>query len=313
MLQLTPLIKKLLFFAAVVLGVGIFGLGMWWLLAARDKPEPASTSAPPEPEAVVEPVPLTKTLETIYQAGSKDKLITNEYATYNQADPQSALSDEWELSSGSLFAKEGAFWTGEPDTCDAPNAISTNCTNSDIFRANTKKQFTGDTHVKISIKQLKDIHNKNCSSDDTCWHGAHLWLRFQNQYNLYYASLNRADGQVVIKRKVPCGDDNDGTYFTLGEARYDFVPMQWNQYKASIRTNSDQSVTITVTDSQDRIIVSAQDHGGTNPNWTKTCQVDGKYSSAQYPPIHEPGNIGVRGDFSNFMFKDLVVEGAWQD
>jgi hypothetical protein len=50
-------------------------------------------------------------------------------------------------------------------------------------------------------------------------------------------SINRADNQVVIKRKVPCGPDNQGTYFVFdaSHARVD----GWN-FAALLDDNSDK-------------------------------------------------------------------------
>lgn len=316
MLALTPSTKKIL---VIVLATGMtcgYLMATWFFVITQDKT--ANMSDPVVPtvsqEEVVEqtePKPVTEQRknETAYKPVHHTGLITNEFAFYNSERSDAVKSDDWDVSSGSLFAKDRAFWTGVPDSCGTgPNAKSTNCTHSDVFRATTKKKFAGNTQVSLAIKQLEDIHDTNCSDDDTCWHGTHVWLRYQNQYNLYYASLNRADGEIVIKRKVPCGNDNDGTYFTLGTAvAHDFKTNEWNTYTASVRTEADKTVIITISDGTGKPIMSAQDKGGTNPRWSSACDVPGKYASPHFEPITTPGGIGIRGDFSNFMFKDLVV------
>lgn len=236
-------------------------------------------------------------------------LITNEYAYWNKGESGTKTSPNWEMTSGSLFRQNGIAWTGTPDSCD-PNANSSNCTNSDTFRLNTTQKFGGDIRVSLSLRQNKDIHSSNCSSGDTCWHGTHIWLRYQSQYDLYYASVNRADGQVVLKRKVPCGDDNSGTYFVLGSAKYDWKASQWGHYSATVENNSDGSVTIKVYDDDKSTtvpIVTGVDKGGTNPNWSSGCSTPGKYSSSKYPPITAAGAVGVRGDYADFNFDDFTV------
>jgi hypothetical protein len=250
----------------------------------------------------------------MFSVSQTDGLVTNEFAYYNQTDPAAIVSTDWDVTSGSLFAHAGSFWTGVPDSCNGsngPNASSSNCTDSNVFRANSKAIFSDSIEVSLSLMQLTDPHNPNCNANDTCWHGTHIWLRDQSQYNLYYISLNRADGEMVIKRKVPCGDDNGGTYFVLGKyVKHDFKFGTWNSYSARITTNPSGSVTIQVFDtnwSNSIPVVQGTDTGGTNPNWSPNCTIPGKYSSAHYSPIVTPGSIGVRGDYADFLFKNLVV------
>ena len=214
------------------------------------------------------------------------------------------------MTSGSLFARGGSYWTGNPDSCD-PDPKSASCTNSNVFRLNSKQLYAGNIRVSLALMQLGSIHNSSCNNNDTCWHGTHVWLRYQNEYNLYYASVNRADGQVVIKRKVPCGSDNSGTYFVLSSyVPHDFRPDAWNHYQVSIQTNSDQSVTIKLYDtdtSTSTPVATGTDRGGTNPNWSPSCSTSGHYPSAKYTPITTPGGIGLRGDYASFLFRDIVV------
>jgi hypothetical protein len=214
------------------------------------------------------------------------------------------------MTSGSLFARGGSFWTGNPDACD-PGPKSATCTNSDVFRLDSKQTFAGDIRVSLALMQLGDIHNPSCNDSDSCWHGTHVWLRYQNEYNLYYASVNRADGQVTIKRKVPCGNDNSGTYFVLGSyVPHDFHTGGWNHYQVTIQTNGDQSVTIKLYDtdaSTTTPVTTGTDRGGHNANWNAGCSVPGHYASADYSPITAAGGIGIRGDYANFVFRDLMV------
>jgi hypothetical protein len=269
----------------------------------RLRPTPTPVPSPPPP-------PPVGGLPRQFANPAVDGLITNEYAFYNAGDPAAAASPDFEMTSGSLYGRGGDFWTGNPNACE-PDASSGTCNNSDIFRLNTKQRFQGNVSVSLALMQLSNITNPSCNSNDSCWYGTHLWLRYQSEYNLYYASVNRADGQVVIKRKVPCGSDNDGTYFVLGTyVPHAFKPNAWNHYRASIQTNADNSVTIKLYDtdaSAQTPVVTGTDRGGTNPNWNSRCSTPGKYGSANYSPITDPGGVGIRGDFSNFVFRDLTV------
>lgn len=244
-----------------------------------------------------------------------DRLITNEYGYWNPTSSQAILSNDWEMTSGSLFAQLGTAWTGVPDTCStkggSPDATSSLCTNSSVFRLNTKRTFAGNTKVSFAIRQNKDLHSLNCNTNDSCWYGTHIWLRHVNQYNLYYASIQRADGKVVIKRKVPCGSDNSGTYFALSS----YIPNDWSignwkRYSATIGTNADGSVTIKLYDEDKSAtvpVVEGTDQGGTNPNWSSSCTTPGRYASSTYAPITQAGSAGVRGDYANFNLDDFTV------
>jgi hypothetical protein len=245
-----------------------------------------------------------------YFQPARNGLLTNEYAFWNPGDPKAVVSGDWQMTSGSLYGRGGAFWTGNPDSCE-PDARSTNCTNSDVFRLNSKQKFNGNLRVSLALMQLENLRDGSCASRGDCWHGTHVWLRYQNEFNLYYASINRADGKVVIKRKVPCGSDNDGTYFELGS----YVPSSyrtnsWSHYQITIQTNFDRSVTIKLFDtgvSTSRPVTVGTDRGGTNPNWSKSCSTPGRYNSARYTPITLGGSVGIRGDYADFAFRDFTV------
>src|SRR5262249_48904427 len=153
------------------------------------------------------------------------------------------------MTSGSLFRQANTGWTGPLDSC-APDRLSSNCTNSNVFRLATRRSFDGSIKVSLALRNNSDIHDSGCNATDTCWHGVHVWLRYQSQFDLYYVSINRADNTAVIKRKVPCGSDNQGTYFVLSQGSVSssvshvWTPGVWQHYSITIQTNADGSVTI---------------------------------------------------------------------
>lgn len=248
-----------------------------------------------------------------YPAPSTDRLVTNEFAYWHGGEAGAHRSSRWEMTSGSLFSHGGWFWTGRPDSCaggkTSPNADSSNCTGSAVFRLNTRHRYAGDVSFSLEVKQLDDIHDPRCEQSDSCWHGTHLWLRYRSQYDLYYASINRADGRVVIKRKVPCGNDNSGTYVALTSyIPHDFRTRVWNRYTATIRTAHDGAVVIELFEQGQRTPIAVGiDRGGKNPGWSRRCTTPGHYPSATYPPIRSAGAVGIRGDFANFEFRDFEV------
>ena len=236
-----------------------------------------------------------------------DGLITNEYAHWNS---DGINSPDWDVTSGSLFRQSNAAWTGLPDLL-ASNKYSSDHTDSDVFRLNTFRTFAGNIKVSLALKNNSDIHDSNCSVNDTCWHGVHIWLRHLTQYDLYAISLNRADNKVAIKRKVPCGNENAGFYKDLSSpVTHAWSVGTWQHYSVTIQTNSNGSVTIKVYDDDSNPntpFLQATDAGGTNPSWTSGCATPGSYPTAQYPPINAAGSVGVRGDFDNFNFDDFRI------
>jgi phage replication-related protein YjqB (UPF0714/DUF867 family) len=234
-------------------------------------------------------------------------LITNEYTHWNS---DGILSPDWDLSSGSLFRQSNTAWTGVPDSL-APNKYSSDHTDSDVFRVNTFKTFAGNIKVSLALKINSEIHDSNCDASNTCWHGVHIWLRHLTQYDLYAISLNRADNKVVIKRKVPCGDENNGFYKDLiSPVTHAWSVGTWQHYSVTIQTNSNGSVTIKVYDDDsdpNAPFLQATDAGGTNTSWTSGCATPGSYPTSQYPPITAAGSVGVRGDFDNFNFDDFRI------
>ncbi|PYS84207.1 MAG: hypothetical protein DMF67_05930 [Acidobacteria bacterium] len=113
---------------------------------------------------------------------------------------------------------------------------------------------------------------------------------------------------MVIKRKVPCGTDNSGTYFVLAQAAHAWTVGAWQHFSMTIQTNGDGSVTLKVYDDDTgALITQGTDSGGTNANWSAGCTTPGHYLTAQYPPLTNAGAVGVRGDYDNFNFDDFTV------
>ena len=205
-------------------------------------------------------------------------LITNEYAHWNPG--LGVESPHWEMTSGSLFA---GGWTGIPDGC-APNRTTSNCTNSTVFRLNTRRFDFGSVRVDASLRA-----NGWASTPGEAWDGVHLWLRYRSEDSLYYASVARRDGAVVVKKKCPGGPSNGGTYYALRSRSGAASPLgQWHAVGASIDTAPDGSVLIDVF-RDGALVLSAVDTG-------TGCA-----------PITDPGAVGVRGDNLDFNVRDFTV------
>jgi hypothetical protein len=216
-----------------------------------------------------------------------DQLVTNEYAYWNSTSPDAVKSADWEMTAGSLFAKSGYGWTGKIDRLP-PGPTSKTGTNSGVFRLNTKRTTFGDVRVRMTVQFIR-------LEDDpvafpVAWDGMHIWLRYQSQYHLYYASIARRDGAVLIKKKCPGGFSNGGTYYTLTpEVKgYPIALGKWRDVGATAVNYPDGSVRITLL-VNGNFVVGVNDKG------------------VGCAPIRAPGAVGIRGDNAEFLFSRFEV------
>jgi hypothetical protein len=216
-----------------------------------------------------------------------DGLVTNEYAHWNPRRGDRVTSPTWDMTSGSLFTQGGVGYSGRTDRT-SPNVRSTNATDSAVFRLNTRRADFGDVRIasRLNVQRLASTS----STPAVAWDGVHIWLRYQSQYNLYYASVARRDGRVVIKKKCPGGPSNDGTYYSLSKEVPGFpIPYgEWRDVGATVRNNRDGTVAISLT-LRGRAVVTATDQG------------------VGCAPITRAGAVGIRGDNAEFRFDDFTV------
>lgn len=218
-------------------------------------------------------------------------LVTNEFAYWNPTQFGARSSSDWDMTSGSLFSSVGAVAgvgsTGVVNS-GSPDSSSSRVTNSAVFRLNTKRTDFGDVNVrlKLNIAEL----GTTPATPAVAWDGVHIWLRYQSQYSLYYASVARRDGHVVIKKKCPGGPSNSGTYYSIGaEVPGRPLPLNtWTYVSADVRNNPDGSVTIKLYQA-DQLLITATDAG------------------VGCAPITQPGATGIRGDNARFRFHTFQV------
>ena len=213
-----------------------------------------------------------------------DGLMTNEYAFWNPTAAGRVEDPNWEMTSGSLFALGGVGWTGVPDNRD-PNATSSAGTDSAIFRMTTRRNDF--SNVSITVRLRHEGYVTTSSTPAVAWDGVHLFLRYVSEESLYYASVNRRDNTTQIKKKVPGGPSNGGTYYTLASGRFTVVQNNWQDVTATILDRDDGSVSIQLF-ANGALVANAIDTG-----------VGG--------PALRVGRLGLRGDNSQFSFDDFVV------
>lgn len=216
---------------------------------------------------------------------SRPRLVTNEYAYWNPGAADALVSPDWELTSGSLFTRDSVAWTGPPDDIN-PNATSTNGTHSAIFRLTTKRADFGNVAVSFRLRVLDFTQTPSTPPSD--WDGVHVFLHYQSQTSLYYASISRRDGTVAVKKKVPGGPSNDGTYYQLASAAHAFPLDVWHDVKASVASNNDGSVTIRLYDGNVQILKAIDTGTGGQP-------------------IRKKGKVGIRGDNAEFEVDGFSV------
>jgi len=220
-------------------------------------------------------------------------------------------SPDWNMTSGSLYARDGSFWTGSPDSLRTQRQVDQLHQLRRLparFQAEVRRQ-----HPRLIGPHAACRHRKP-------------WLRFRrhvlarNPHLAQVPSRNTTSttpastaptARSLLSAKYPCGDDNSGTYFVIGEyTPHSFHQGSWNHYATTIQTNPDSSVTIKLYDtdsSGSTPVLVGTDHGGTNSKWSPRCTTAGRYPTAAYQPITAGGGIGIRGDYANFLFRDLVV------
>lgn len=210
-------------------------------------------------------------------------LVSNEYAYLHPNDPGRRASRDWLVTSGSLFAAEGAGWTGVPDR-ETPNARSSQGTDSAVFRlVSRRRDFR---NVRVSFQLLIQRHVVAAGSEPHTYDGVTAWLHYASPTELYALTVMRWDGLVVIKRKTPGGPSNGGQYQTLASVRWITPVGRWVPITVQATSRS-QGVELAV--------------------W-----IDGKPALQQLDTnshaLTVAGAVGIRGDNTQFKFRDYTAQ-----
>lgn len=220
----------------------------------------------------------------------KSGLVTNEYAYFNPNSPLAKKSPDWIVTSGSLFAQDGAGWTGVPDRV-APGPTSATSTDSAVFRLRSRPNDFLNVSVSFELRINAWTHTSRTPAQ--AYDGVHVWLRYQSPVDLYFASVARRDGSVVIGKKLPPDASKagggaaaaGGIYFH--EVHRSGHPLPLGQW---------QLVTVQIQSKDSGVVITMYVNHHQLAQLTDTQQT-----------ITKPGAVGIRGDNSEFEFKNFTV------
>lgn len=218
-----------------------------------------------------------------------EQLITNERAYFDPHAPGARVSQDWMVTSGSLFSYNGVGWTGIPDDA-SPNAASSNGTDSAVFRAITRRADFSNVTVSFQLRIAELVHTRR--TPPIAYDGVHVFLRYQNARALYAVSVYRRDGIVAVKEKLPGGTSNGGTYYTLAEKPYRIPLHTWVPISVTIVTLSrGDTVRVGLSINNHQVLTTTE-------------------SGSRLAPILAAGRVGLRGDNCDFFFRDFTVSPA---
>jgi hypothetical protein len=201
------------------------------------------------------------------------------------AEGHPAADSPWAVTSGSLFRDDGVGWTGIPDGGGSAGDTGS----ADYRMVSVERGFADvDVTMRLMVVGLSETSRTPAQPYD----GAHIWVRYVSDRELYAVSVDRRDATMIIKKKCPGGSENGGTYFDLDSVVSDTpIPFgQWQQIVLSVRDLPDGSVSISA--SRDGRSVQAIDRG------------------VGCPPLHGDGGVGLRGDNAELRIDDIRVVAA---
>ena len=162
-------------------------------------------------------------------------------------------------------------------------------TDSPMFRLIGRRHDFQDVRATLDFQHLGFLTD----TKQRDWDGVNVWIRFQSQYSLYLATLNRRDGKIVVKKKEHTPHDsstNYGQYHTLAVEDMPFVVGEDQRLSLEAENIASDAVELRVRDARGAILLSYVDDG-----------------SVGGPALTAPGAVGVRGDNSRLLLQQLQV------
>lgn len=165
-------------------------------------------------------------------------------------------------------------------------------TSSPILRTTTRRMDFQDVRVTLDWRLEGFVTGPRTPARD--FDGVNVWIRHHSQYSLYYATFNRRDGKMTIKKKEHTPNDpstNYGRYHTLAVGQMPFTQGQDQTMSVEAENVGRNAVELRVRDASGRVVLSALDDG----------KVGGR-------ALTEPGAVGIRGDNARLLLQRLQVD-----
>ncbi len=244
--------------------------------------------------------------------GTSTRYTFNAPGTLNETGSiENSRSPYWWLDSGGLLIIRngiGETIQGDIDKTDRwykqyaasnPSDTDGGINPQNIFRL-VSRSLWDNVRTEASFKIIKDNLSASLNRNES--NGILLMSRYVNGQTLYYAGI-RVDGSAVIKKKY------NGTYYTMAQEQlfsghYDrnsdtsLLPKgTWVRLRMETITKSDGSVSVS-------LYIRDED----KESWKLLVS---EIDSAQYagtPPITGRHPIGVRSDFMDMQFDDILIE-----
>lgn len=164
------------------------------------------------------------------------------------------------------------------------------------------RNLWNNVRVEASFYVVKD--NLSASENRNESNGLFLMSRYMDDgQTLYYAGI-RVDGTAVIKKKYK------GQYYTMAQETV-FQGTYDHAKRPSLLPHSQwlrlQSETVTKPNGDVYITLSMQDTSATS-TWKKLIEANDRSQHDHTPPITGNHSIGIRTDFMDVRFDDILAE-----
>jgi hypothetical protein len=287
--------------AIAILG-GFIGLA-WQMKAPRPEAKHSDHTSSLTPKSVTPSAPnrstpvVVPTFTTLFSESfnGQDRIFTNAASFYSKSCPY--VSPNWEMTSGTVLIRNGIGYSGIPTSETTSTCNSQSATNSAVFRLNTIRQDFSNVRVGLDYDIVK---HGGANAPQNPFDGVHIWLGYQDEYDLYAATIFRWDRTFVTKKKVATSKvnckatSNGGCYSNISPEIKSSTVMTTNTWHHAeiVYSSNPSNLIVTIQTFIDGQLI---DTG-----------IDNHVTSSSFPV----GALGIRGDDTEFYFKNFIVTKA---
>lgn len=221
-------------------------------------------------------------------------VVANEYAESHPGEPGIHVLPLWEITSGTLFARDGSAYSGLPDNGwdeaghPAVDIDSVVKNGSSVLRAITKQADFLNVSVQFKVTKLQLVSTPPRTPAKKV-DGLHVFIRRQTEHNTYYVDVSRRDNVLTMKKKLPDPSTGftKGKYYPLGDP----VPFE-------LTFGTERSVRVDASSFANGFVSLRLYIDGSLVHQVVDCSPDA---------ILTGGATGIRGDNCEFTFDDFEV------